>query len=196
MSTAKRGVAKRVADDLNKRDLALRRLGATWKDRLRWAVHEFARRDLTLARPEELVALGYDLRVLPQPVGTMTSSPHAPMPVRAIKRLHTQVNAGLRRLLSTDSAGLQGGWVVPPPKRMRLVRIGDVFMWVQESRDEIASAVAAIGELIVHAGEDLKSCPECGRPFIRTGRRAFCEERCSMRVRNRNRPKEKKGTVR
>ncbi len=180
-------LSKRVSADLDRRDLAVRRLGATVKDRLRWVVHEFARRDLAIARPEELVALGYDLRALTPPVGTVTSSEHSPLPVTAIKQLHADVNLGLRQLLSADSTGLAGGWPLPPPKGVRIVRLGGYFMLVQESRDEHASILAAIAELIVRAGADLRACTECGRAFVRTGRRMFCEERCSMRIRNRKR---------
>lgn len=206
MKTGKRrgGVPKHVSEDLNQRDLAVRRLGATWKDRLRWVVHEFARRDLTAARPEELLALGYDLRALTPPIGTITRSEHTPMPPAALRRLHADVNAGLRRILSPEVSfgrrrlmtaetaygiGGSGGWTLPSPKRVRIVRVGTAFMRVEESRNEAASVLAAIAEHIVRAGDDLRTCPECGRPFIRTGRRKFCEERCSMRVRNRKRPR-------
>jgi hypothetical protein len=151
---------------------------------LRWVV-EFARKDLSLARPEELVALGYDLRALPPPVGTLTRSPHKPLPGAEVMRIHAEVKKGLQQVLSRDP---KGGWILPPPKSQRLVRIAGVFTMVQETEYEVDSIAQAIGLLIARAGQgNLRSCPECGRPFMRTGRRLFCEERCSMRVRNRNR---------
>jgi hypothetical protein len=191
-------VPRPVSEDLDQRDLAIRRLGATPTAQLRWVVHDFARRALALTRPEELIALGYDLRALAAPPGTLTRSRHAPLPVAAIKRIHADVNTGLQRLLSNESADLtKGGWEYPPPTRVRIVRLGGVFLRVQDSQDEVASILAAIGELIVRAGStDLRACRECHLPFVRTGRRRFCDERCSMRVRNRNRPKKKKGTTR
>jgi hypothetical protein len=189
MKTVKRtGVPRSVSEDLDQRDLAIRRMGATSTDQLRWIVHEFARRELALTRPEELIALGYDLRVLAAPIGTLTRSRHAPLPVAAIKRIHDDVNTGLQRLLSSESADpRKGGWEVPPPTRVRIVRQGGFFHRVEDSQDEVASILAAIGELIVRAGSELRACRECQRPFVRTGRRRFCDERCSMRVRNRNR---------
>lgn len=193
MTKRPRGVSKRVTEDLDQRDLAVRRLGATPTERLRWVVEVFARRDLSLARPEELVAWGYDLRSLAPPVGTLTRSPHAPLPIPTLKQIHTSVNAGLRRLLSTkrpDQHGLERGWELPRPKSARLVNYDGVILRVQESRNEFDSILAALAELILRAGNDLRACPECGRPFVRTGRRGlriFCGERCSMRVRNRNR---------
>jgi hypothetical protein len=177
-----------VSEDLDQRDLAVRRLGATWKARLAWTVHEFLRRDLTRCRPEELVALGYDLRSLPPPLGTLTRSAQTPLPPATVQQIHEEVTRGLARLLSTEGAGLRGGWTLPPPTAVRLVRVGDAIRRVQESRDEAAAIVAAIGELLVHAGDDLRACPVCARPFVRQGRRRFCSERCSMKVRNDNRP--------
>ena len=134
MKKAKRAtVPKQVSEDLDQRDLAVRRIGSTARDQLRWIVHEFARRDLTTARPEELVALGYDLRALPPPLGTLTRSPHAPLPVEALKRIHGEVNTGLRRLLAKGggerSVGLRDqGWVLQPPARLRIARLEDGFM--------------------------------------------------------------------
>jgi hypothetical protein len=199
MKTVTRAAVPRpVSEDLDQRDLAIRRLGATPKDQLRWLVHEFARRALALTRPEELIALGYDLRALAAPPGTLTRSRHAPLPIAAIKRIHDDVNAGLQRLLSSESADLtKGGWEFSPPARVRVVRRGEFFLWVRDSQDEVASILAAIGELIVRAGSgELRACRECQRPYIRTGRRRFCDERCSMRARNRKRPRKKKRTAR
>jgi hypothetical protein len=187
MAKRRRGVPKRVREDLDHRDLAQRRIGPSWRDRLHWVVDDFARRDLSRLRPKEAIALGYALRGLPRPVGTLTRAPHTPLPVETLRRVNDEVNTGLRRLLAPDSGGLLGGWMLPAPKSVRVVRVGHIFTLLQESRDEAASILAAIAELITRAGEYLRACPECRTPFVRRGRRLFCDEKCSMRVRNRNR---------
>jgi hypothetical protein len=185
-------LAKRITKDLDQRDLAVRRQGETWKDRLRWIVDDFARRDLRLARREELTALGYDLRALTPTSGTITPSRHAPVPAAEITRIHATVNAALRRLLASETIGLRGGWTLPTPKAVGVMRHGGIFLRVSESRSEADSILTAIAEHVIHAGDDLRACPECKRPFVRRGRRLFCGEACSMRVRNRHRPKVRK----
>ena len=182
---------KPAAEDLDQRELAVRRLGATTAERLAWVV-AFTRRDIAVARPEELIALGYDLRALTPPLGTLTRSEHRPLSAPTIRKIQTRLTAGLRQLLTPNPAH-EGGWTLPPPRRVRLVRIGEFVTRIEESRDEVASILAAVGELAVRAGVDLRGCPECGRAFVRTGRRKFCSEKCSMRVRNRKRPSKAKG---
>ena len=92
--------------------LALRRMGQTRAERLRWVVSEFAAKDLDALRPEEVTALGYDLRQLLSPgwgvtrkVGPLTRRPSPDHPARSRQGApHSDRGAAGLRTGGVDSA--------------------------------------------------------------------------------------------
>src|SRR5262245_18020620 len=78
-----------------------RRVGETPAQRLSWLV-QFSRRDLSIARPEELTAAGHDLRTIAVhslPTGSGLNTSLRQMPPQIVVAYQEEIRAGLRRLL-------------------------------------------------------------------------------------------------
>ena len=76
-------------------ELAYRRMGRSPEERLKWLMQVFLKKDLDLLRPEERVALGYDLRTL---YPWHTGKKLEPIPDPDLRNLHGEIGEGLRRL--------------------------------------------------------------------------------------------------
>jgi hypothetical protein len=105
----------------------------------------------------------------------------------------------LRAIQSSIADGLHGLlkyglWQVAGPARIALHRHTESgsggrpsirAAWETDLRDEQSYIIGAVAELLAHtpAGECLRSCPACGRPFVAHGRQTYCTRVCSDRVR-------------
>jgi hypothetical protein len=186
-----------VTEHLHQEELALRRLGATLEDRLRWFVH-FAYRDLELLRHQEKVALGYDLRQAVAPVGWLTRRSLGPLPEPELRAVQRTLASGLRALVTErrDERELisdrTAGWHLPRSGDDRLIRISSpqakraMFSVFSESASEVDAIVRGVADLIVRAGERLRGCVECRRAFVARRRQAvYCAATCANKFRNR-----------
>jgi hypothetical protein len=170
---------KRVDDKAY--ELTTRRVGATPEAQLRWVV-KFAERDLGELRPGELVSLGDDLRGLSS-LGWQGLRKAGPMPEPELRRLHDEIAAGVRAYLSTPA-----GWVLPLPRAVRLERTHSGHGQRVWEGDEYRTIINAVADLLTKAGDRLRSCLECGKPFFAVKGQRYCSARCSQKFRDRSRP--------
>ncbi len=180
--------------------LARKRMGDTPDKRLTWLL-DFLRLDLDVKRPEERVALGYDLRMLGMestPVGRGSGlagvgrshfAPAGPMPDDTLRDLQRELAEAIRGLLGPSSRAWQ-----LPPVRASIYRFSFpgakpvLFGMRYDSEDERGGILWGAISLLQKAGGHLRLCPECQRIFLAVRRQAYCSAACSMRVRNRRRP--------
>lgn len=203
----------RITRHLDEEELARKRMGDDPSARLRWVL-DFVAQDLNALRPEEKVALGYDLRRF-LPVGWMKNTPYSPLPLKAITEIHREVSAGIRSLLTDPRSYRDGpalfvdseaGWKLPPVKT-RIVRWSlpysktdkgtdrrTKFFVIRSGDDEKATILWGIADLLLNAGEKLRACDECRAPFVATKRQEFCTPECGQRVRNMKKAKQKGGS--
>jgi hypothetical protein len=160
-------------------------------------VLDFAHRDLEILRPEERVALGYDLRsiavsMLPLGAGGhggLTIAPPGAMPDDALRGYQRAIADGLRTLLGRHPEP----WPIPAQPALALRPMGSTrradnkgprFRVIFQG-DERAGILGAVAQLVIEEGDLLRSCRECGRPFVRVRRQEYCSVACSQRTRNR-----------
>ena len=171
-------------------ELSFRRIGRTPEERLRWLMQDFLKKDLDLLRPEERVALGYDLRTL---YPWHTGRKMGPIPDLDLRNLHKEIGEGLRRLYPKVGEKMWHGWDFKPPEKITLRRMSDFysktseFQTTWETKDEMISILGGVLDLIVRAGQRIRVCIECGTPFYSTKRQEYCSSACSQRVRDRKR---------
>jgi hypothetical protein len=176
-----RHIGRAFGTDVAAMNLAYSRVGRTAHEQLRWVVDHFAGRDLSTARPEELIAVGYDLRVLGVR-GWQGERDVGPMSETDVRARQREIAEGLRSYLTA------GSWKgLPAPKAVFLLRGATgrgQRVWHGDERQMIVNAVA---ELLVQAGDRLRFCAEsnCGRPFFAVKRQAYCSVRCSQKTRDR-----------
>lgn len=196
-------------------------VGATVSDRLSWVV-DFIRSDLSRLTPAARMAYGYALRVLANsyPGTDADTRPDldtytGPMADRLILRLQREVHAGIRRLLTPNSAPsrpfrtraaiMRFGqhvarttqWSLPREHHRVLMRVPMSrggprdFIYVEASRpvDERTAVIAAIVHLITQSGNQLRACAECRQPFVGIKRQEYCSPACSQILRNRRKQK-------
>lgn len=193
MKTSKREAAPRreghgLADALSA--AMARRLGETAEQRLRWIL-DFARKDLSVLRPEEITALGADLRIIALwslPRVSRLVGVRETIDAPRLAKYQREIAAGLLAILGPQREWTLPEWAVPArlvvhretgssPKRHSFrVRI---------EADERAAVLGAVAELLQVAGERLRTCLECGAPFIATKRQEYCLTTCSQKTRNR-----------
>ena len=180
--------------DLDAGELAVRRTGRTREERLRWVVSEFARKDLDVLRPEELVALGYDLRQLMSPPWG-TRRPHGPLPGEVVRRVQRDVKNGLRALLNERRSPATRGWDLPAGTD-RLIRWSapgskKATFALRSSGDEYTVIMRGVAHLVINAGAGLRACKECQSPFLAVKRQEYCEPTCGQRARDRRKKRER-----
>jgi hypothetical protein len=187
----------RITQHLNREQLAMERVGKTAEERLRWVV-DFAYRDLGRLQPEELIALGYDLRAAATPpVGWLVERPAAPVEVDALRSVQETLATGLRTLLLEDRhwrqaiVRQQSGWRLRGSNNARLVRLtapdarDAVFTVVTAAGTETDAFVYGVAELIVRAGRHLRACRRCHTPFVAPRRQVlYCSRTCGDAFRN------------
>jgi hypothetical protein len=179
--------------------LATKRVGETTIKRMQWALNKFAQQDLDLLRPEERVALGYDLRglvavLLPRSAGYRFYK--WPMPDDELRGYQRAFVEGLEGLLSDPPRP----WIFPAgearviaetlrPNRRRFA--------IQLGGDESAAVLGGLAMLVTEAGERLRRCQDCGIPFVAIRKEEYCGPSHAQRARNKRRPivkrKAKKG---
>jgi hypothetical protein len=163
--------------------LAAARLGETPEQQLRWVVN-FIKTDFGRLRPEEITALGWDLREL-YPRGSMTLQPKGPMPADEVRAIQQILKEGIEKLIRQDGEV----WYVPgvPLGIFRRNATTDrraKLAFQHEALEEKASIVAGVVDLIRRAGDRLHACDICGQPLVVNKRRTHCSERCAQKARN------------
>jgi hypothetical protein len=192
-------------------EIALRRVGLTTADQLRWLLR-FAEQDLKQLYPEERAALGHDLRLLPiaikqagqagdTPAVTHSSRPNAPMDETVLQRIHHEIRSGLKKLLAVDPADREtwtfpfpesvglGGWVDRNTKRVNFTLVTRFA-----TRDETTIIMNAVMSLLLTAQGLARNCTTCRKPFVPVGRQEYCSPVCSQRARDSRRQKPVKKT--
>lgn len=185
-------------------ELSYKRMGRSPEERLKWLMENFLKKDLDLLRPEERVALGYDLRTL---YPWHTGKKLEPIPDLILRSLHRKIGEGIKSLYpkvgkksdlyskTSEFLTLRShGWDFKPPKTITLRRMSDFysktseFQTTWETKDEVISILGGVLGLIDKAGQRIRACIECENPFYSTKRQEYCSSACSQRVRNRKRP--------
>jgi len=169
--------------DFEEELLARKRIGSKPEERLRWLVDRFVRTDLAILRPEERVALGYDLLAL-VPRGQTVARLPGPMPETQIGVLHEEVARGIRAIAKGQSWTLPAtGAVVLMLRREKGSREQQIERHV--TGNDINAVLAGIERLLMQEGSRLRACDECGTPFVARKRQAYCSPTCSQRTRTR-----------
>lgn len=203
---------RRIKQDLEDSDLAAERMGDNPEERLRWVLG-FAAQDMSKLRPGEIVALGYDLRVFLH-LGWSISRRYGPLPEKQVERIQKEVARGLSALLSDPRSNRNGaalyvdknaGWTLPVA-RARILRVSPQYSEMEkfsdkrtkfrllwEGENEETTILWGIADLILNAGEKLRACPECGKPFVARKRQEYCTPQCSQIVRNRRKAEQEGG---
>jgi hypothetical protein len=179
--------------------LAEKRMGRTPEERLRWLV-KFTQQDLDTLRPEERIALGYDLRMLaslgwapPKSMKGLGGHSYSfeqavgPMLEADLRAFQAEIARALEGLLSGRS------WDIPGSVRMFISRMSPpgtkkTRFQVGWQGDERAAIFSGVLNLLLQAGDALKACAECQRPLVARKRQIYCSAVCSQRVRDRKRP--------
>jgi hypothetical protein len=186
-----RRISALLHEDARGADLAAERMGLTPSDQLRWVLEKFIAVDLNRLRPEERVALGYDLRrlgvVRPD---TLTKRKLGPMADEHVRRIQRETANGLRALLdeSLPIGHLDAGWRLPHLE-VRLQRwspTGAKRLGVAYQAEGVEADVIirAIADLVVNAGERIRACKRCDTLFLANKRQEYCSPACSQRTRN------------
>ena len=175
--------------DSHEQELAVRRMGGTREERLRWVVAEFAIKDLDALRPDELRALGYDLRQLLSPPWGVRRK-RGPLPSDEVRRIQRDVVKGLRILTQERRATQPEEWELPPGTDRLVPWVsGDGTarkrqFTIRSSGDEYTIILRGIAYLIVTAGEHLRACRQCQTPFVAVKRQEYCTTACSQQARD------------
>jgi hypothetical protein len=161
-----------------------RRIGQTATQRLEWVI-ALLDRDLSVAHDGEIEALGYDLRYLTAealPRGTSKEFIRGRLTRAALIELQSQLVKGVQALFDT------GEWTLPRPEAMWLRRSPEGAVFNDTRLTSVLSQILhGVAELIRQVGPRFRRCaePDCGRPFIQSGRQSYHSPKCSTRVRNR-----------
>jgi hypothetical protein len=185
-----------TAEDERQWALAEKRIGRTPDARLRWLLR-FLEEDLDALYPEERMARGYDLRMFSDPsfglMGKVKGGLRGtyrralgPMPETDLYALQADIRRGIQGLLQTP----HHQWDIPAPQQLSLRRVSPprakktrfVVTWQGE---ELQTILGGVFNLLLQAGEALKACVECRRPFVARKRQIYCSPNCSQRVRDR-----------
>lgn len=121
-----------------------------------------------------------------------------PLTVGALTTLH----ADLRRLLTALVTGPAGQPVMFPSGgyRLGLVRMTAVGTlpagWgsTHSVRSARVAILHAVRDLVLQAGERLRACPRCKRPYVKHRKQVFCDRDCAQAARNEKKARLKKGS--
>ena len=175
--------------DSHEQELAARRMGGTREERLHWVVTKFAAKDLEALRPDELRALGYDLRQLLSPPWGVRRK-RSPLPSDEVRRIQREVVKGLRILTQERRATQPEEWELPPGTDRLVPWVsGDGTQRkrkfaIRSEGDEYTAIIRGVAYLILMAGEDLRACAQCHTPFVGVKRQAYCTTACSQQARD------------
>jgi hypothetical protein len=166
--------------------LAAARIGETPEQQLRWVV-DFIKKDFGRLRPEEIAALGWDLREL-YLWGSVTLQPKGPMPADEVRAVQQTLKEGIEKLIRQDGgvwyiSGAPFGIFRRNPTTDRRAKL--VFQ--HKALEEKASIVVGVVDLIRRAGDRLHACDVCGQPLVVNKRRVHCSESCAQKARNERR---------
>jgi hypothetical protein len=171
--------------------------------RLRWVL-EFIQRDLEVLTPEELAAVGDDLRHATAPWWVQKKRQCTDISAAQVRALQQEIREGVQAvmgesieftewaMINSGHAQPHGGWVLPNAQtHLLLVRFyhrdhGHVE-YVRESTSDQTAILNGVASLICRFGSRLYTCPVCGTMFLRQYRQTYCTVRCSNKVRNRRR---------
>jgi hypothetical protein len=175
-----------IADHVREMRLADARVGQTPEVRLQWVL-DFVRKDLSRIRPEQRIALGYDLRALHNAERWHTAyTSGLTMSDRLLNRIHRDLKAGLSALFSDR---VDNEWHCPPPKTIAIHRMSPTkskrtrFQQFYTG-DERAAIIGSVMSLMVQCQDRVRACERCGQPFVRNRKQAYCTEDCGQAERN------------
>ena len=165
----------------------------TTADRLR-KVLKFTDTKLDELRPEQLSALVLDLTIL----AALGPPKRAGVP-KFTGDIQFRTTQDLRRLQNTIASGIRavlqkpgGHWPLPKPRVAWLTGLyrgkGYDFMigWAGQRHDEGQDAVVeGVWNLLIAAGDQVRTCGNCGKPFVARKRQEYCSLECSQQTRNR-----------
>jgi hypothetical protein len=161
-----------------------RRIGRTPAQQLAWVL-AWLDRDLSAAHDGEIEALGHDLRYLTSeaiPRGTSKVFVRGRLTREALMELQRVLAKGIQDLFDT------GGWLLPRAEETWLRRSPEGAVSSDMRLTSVLSQILhGVAELIRQVGPRFRRCadPQCGRPFIQSGRQSYHSPKCSIRVRNR-----------
>ena len=169
------------------------RVGRTSAARLRWVI-DFSNRDLALLRPEELVALGDDLRMLPrlhagqhhgQQMAEQRDGRPPGMKPDEVLKVHDSIWRGLHGLLqepnepwAIDAKGVFVERIPGQDAKPPQFRFGSL------GSDQKSAILATVMGLLLEQGQHLRACESCKTPFLAVRRQIFCSPECSQEERN------------
>jgi hypothetical protein len=153
---------------------------------------DMAHADLRTMDPGAREALGYSLRgvaALSLDGGEGYRFKLKPIPDGELAKYLHDILSAIRGLLSDPPVP----WEFPADPRVVVTAAGKFA--VRLGGNEPAAILGAVANLLVEAGEHLRQCPGCGKPFVPLFRqKRYCGSSCSMRVRNAKRlPRAKVG---
>src|SRR5262245_44348816 len=117
-----------------------------------------------------------------------------PMADATLGALQQEITMGLQELLSGEIRL----WAFPPPLAFVVHRVSVAgekktrltAQW--EGGEEREVILRGVLILLLQAGDILKACAECHKPFVAVKRQIYCGQVGSQRVQNRKRPKIRK----
>jgi hypothetical protein len=176
----------------------------TGAQRLRWVL-EFIRRDLEVLSAEVVEALGDDLRHATAPEWVHEGYCADDISAAQVRALQKDILEGIDAILgnSIDFKEMmhihrgdnspQAGWALPEATthlvRVRFDRHGQDMrlICISQGTNNRTAILMGVVILLQAYGQRLSTCPVCGAPFLRQYRQAYCNVRCSNKVRNRRR---------
>jgi hypothetical protein len=165
--------------------LAARKRLATPKQRLEFVV-EFIDKNLGDLSPSESDLQGYNLRALMFVNGGFaTRVKVGPMGVAAVAQLQRSLQAMLKALMSeTGCFSLGPGETLIVSRTTPLSAKRTKFRIVHQTPDETLAILHGFLSVLSEAGEVLRACKRCGKPFIGRRRQDYCSINCSQITRN------------
>jgi len=177
--------SEQISEFIEQKRLGRQRVGRTPEERLGWVV-SFARGDLDRLRPEERVALGYDLRALvPRTWGYRV--PVAPLQEQDLRSIHEEVRRGVASLLE------KGEWRLRATPRIVLMReeeeeedqaVPSYRVGLSWRGTEAQAILGGVMDLLLDVGDRLRACAQCREAFVKRKRQAYCSTACSQRARD------------
>jgi hypothetical protein len=167
---------------------------------LQWVL-EFIRQDLSGLPPEEITAIGDDLRHATAPP-EIWKKPCTDIPPERVLALQQEIRQGIQAAFAQTvsmadvsmmyrGCQMPGGWTIAL-SAVHVFRVGSAegnfrILCVGDHTEERDDILVGVVNLLSKFGDRLRTCPVCRTPFLRWYRQEYCQQRCSDKVRNRRR---------
>jgi hypothetical protein len=174
---------------------AARKRLSTPEAKLTWFL-TFAEDDLANLSPSELSIVNYNLlgATLLDAATWPRESPVELMKLDLLRKIQRQIRDAIHTLFSLElpleERPAEGDWKTRGPDFVGVKRISPIG--AKETKLETYNWTKARDRYILHgflltlqiAGESLRTCARCGKPFVRVRRQEYCSPECSQIVRN------------